>query len=56
VVSTLQPISPSAFSTGNFGVNFYRLESWEMLDPKEFPDSKGTASLKSGARYHLADT
>jgi hypothetical protein len=51
VISTLQPISSRAFSTGNFGVNFYKLDGWNLLDPTEFPDSRGSVSLKSKARY-----
>jgi hypothetical protein len=55
VVSTLQPIPSLAFSTGNFGVNFYELDGWKVLDPTEFPDSRGAASLKSRARYPVSD-
>lgn len=51
VVSTLQPFPASAFSTGNFAVNFYELDSWSVLDPSVFPGSKDSASLKSKARY-----
>ena len=51
VVSTLQPFSAGAFSTGNFAVNFYEIDSWTSLDPTEFPDSKESPSLKSKARY-----
>ncbi|HKU50176.1 MAG TPA: restriction endonuclease, partial [Nitrososphaera sp.] len=50
VVSTLQPFPASAFSTGNFSVNFYEIDSWKVLDPTCFPDSKGSASLRSKAR------
>ena len=51
VVSTLQPFPASAFSTGNFSVNFYEIDSWSVLDPSVFPDSKDSASLKSKVRY-----
>lgn len=51
VVSTLQPFHAGAFSTGNFSVNFYELDSWSVLDPTVFPDSKDSAALRSRARY-----
>ncbi|MGI0025401.1 MAG: restriction endonuclease [Nitrososphaera sp.] len=50
VVSTLQPFSAGAFSTGTFDVNFYELDSWRSLDPTEFLGSKDLAPLKSRAR------
>lgn len=53
VISTLQPFSARAFSTGTFGVNFYELDSWRALDPTEFLGSKDFASLKSRARFPL---
>lgn len=36
VISTVQPITSAAFLTGNFGINFYDLESWSALDPTGF--------------------
>jgi Holliday junction resolvase len=51
VVSTLQPFRAGAFSTGNFAVNFYEIDSWSLLDPTVFPGSRDSASLKSRARY-----
>ena len=56
VISTLQPILSRVFSTGNFGVNFYKLDGWNVLDPTEFPDSRGSASLKSKARSRVSGT
>jgi Holliday junction resolvase len=56
VVSTLQPSSAAAFSTGNFGVNFYELDSWKIIDPTEFLGSRGVAALKPRARYPLSNT
>lgn len=56
VVSTLQPATVSAFSTGTFGVNFYELESWKVLDPTEFLGSRESASLKSKARFRESST
>jgi hypothetical protein len=32
VISTLQPFR-SGFSTGNFSILFYLLDSWQILDP-----------------------
>ena len=35
VVSTFQPF-PGGFSTGNYSILFYALDSWQALDPMEF--------------------
>ena len=35
VVSTFQPF-PGGFSTGNYSILFYLLESWQALDPMKF--------------------
>ena len=32
IISTLRPFS-SGFSTGNYSINFYLLDSWQTLDP-----------------------
>lgn len=51
VVSTVQPFSVSTFSTGNFAMNFYEIDSWERLDPVVLSDGKGSTLLKSKAGY-----
>jgi hypothetical protein len=38
VISTLQPF-PSGFSTGNYSILFYMLDSWRSLDPASALDS-----------------
>jgi len=35
VVSTFQPF-PGGFSTGNYSILFYLLDSWQTLDPLKF--------------------
>ena len=56
VVSTLQPSAASAFSTGTFGVNFYELDNWTILDPTGFLGNKDSVSLKSTTRFRESGT
>ena len=49
VVSTFQPF-PGGFSTGNYSILFYALDSWQELDPMEFAGRGGRTSLRSSAR------
>ncbi len=49
VVSTFQPF-PGGFSTGNYSIMFYLLDSWQKLDPMEFLERRDRTSLRSSAR------
>jgi hypothetical protein len=49
VVSTFQPF-PGGFSTGNYSILFYLLDSWQLIDPAGFPERRGCSALQSGAR------
>lgn len=40
VVATLQPFNSGAFSTGNFALNFYEIDSWNAVDPVLATDSE----------------
>ncbi|AFU57080.1 hypothetical protein Ngar_c01300 [Candidatus Nitrososphaera gargensis Ga9.2] len=51
MVSTFQPSFPGGFSTGNYSITFYLLDSWQELDPMEFLErGGGCTSLRSSAR------
>lgn len=50
VVSTFQPF-PGGFSTGNYSILFYLLDSWQELDPMKFPGRGDCTSLRSSARF-----
>lgn len=49
IVSTFQPF-PGGFSTGNYSILFYMLDSWQLIDPAGFPERGGCSALRSGAR------
>ena len=49
VVSTFQPF-PGGFTTGNYSILFYLLDSWQVIDPAEFPEHGGRSALRSSAR------
>lgn len=49
VVSTLQPYC-GGFSTGNYSILFYALDSWKILDPMEAVGRGGCTSWQSSAR------
>lgn len=49
VVSTFQPF-PGGFSTGNYSILFYALDSWNALDPIESLERGGRTALRSSAR------
>lgn len=49
VVSTFQPF-PGGFSTGNYSVLFYLLDSWQELDPMKFLERGDCTSWRSSAR------
>ena len=49
VVSTFQPF-PGGFSTGNYSILFYALDSWDALDPIESLGHADRISLRSSAR------
>lgn len=49
VVSTFQPF-PGGFSTGNYSILFYLLDSWQELDPMKFLERGDRTSLRSSAR------
>lgn len=46
VVSTFQPF-PGGFSTGNYSILFYALDSWNALDPIESLGRADRISLRS---------
>lgn len=48
VVSTFQPFR-GGFSTGNYSILFYALDSWQALDPIEFLGREGRSVLQSSA-------
>lgn len=50
VVSTFQPY-PGGFSTGNYSILFYLLESWQLIYPAGFPERGGYSALQSEARF-----
>jgi hypothetical protein len=49
VVSTFQPF-PGGFSTGNYSILFYALDSWQALDPMELVERGDHTALRSSAR------
>jgi len=49
MVSTFQPF-PGGFSTGNYSVLFYLLDSWQELDPMKFLERGDCTSWRSSAR------
>jgi hypothetical protein len=49
VVSTFQPF-PGGFSTGNYSILFYELDSWNALDPIESLERADRISWRSSAR------
>jgi hypothetical protein len=49
VVSTFQPF-PCGFSTGNYSILFYLLDSWQALDPTESLVQRVGSALRSSAR------
>ena len=49
VVSTFQ-LFPGGFSTGNYSILFYLLDSWQELDPMKFLGRADRTSLRSSAR------
>jgi hypothetical protein len=49
VVSTFQPF-PGGFSTGNYSILFYLLDSWQELDPMRFLGRGDRISSRSSAR------
>jgi hypothetical protein len=49
VVSTFQPF-PGGFSTGNYSILFYALDSWNALDPIESLGRADRISWRSSAR------
>jgi hypothetical protein len=55
VISTLQPFC-GGFSTGNYSILFYLLDSWQVLDPIEFLERGGHTALRCSARSPLSDT
>jgi hypothetical protein len=55
VVSTFQPF-PGGFSTGNYSILFYELDSWQIIDPVGFQGHEGCSALRSGVRFHESDT
>lgn len=46
VVSTFQPF-PGGFSTGNYSILFYLLDSWQALDPLKFMGCGDCTALRS---------
>lgn len=50
VVSTYQPF-PGGFSTGNYSILFYLLDSWQELDPMRSAGRAGHTSLRPSARF-----
>jgi len=48
VVSTFQPF-PGGFSTGNYSILFYLLESWQALDPMKFMGRGDCTALRSSS-------
>ena len=50
VVSTFQPL-PGGFSTGNYSILFYLLDSWQALDPTESLAQRDGNALRSSARF-----
>lgn len=49
VVATFQPF-PGGFSTGNYSILFYLLDSWEEIDPTGFQARRAGSALRSEAR------
>lgn len=49
VVSTFQPF-PGGFSTGNYSILFYAVDSWQTLDPMEFAARGDRIAWRSSAR------
>jgi hypothetical protein len=49
VVSTYQPF-PGGFSTGNYSILFYLLDSWQELDPMGSAGRADRTSLRPSAR------
>ena len=49
VVSTFQSF-PGGFSTGNYSILFYLLDSWQELDPMKFLGRGDCTSLQSSTR------
>lgn len=49
VVSTFQPF-PGGFSTGNYSILFYAVDSWQTLDPMEFAARGDCIAWRSSAR------
>ncbi len=50
IVATFQPLGTGAYSTGNFDINFYEIDSWKALDPTLYPAKGDSAALKSASR------
>ena len=49
IVSTFQPF-PGGFSTGNYSILFYLLDSWKLMDPAGFQGHASCSALRSEAR------
>lgn len=50
IVSTFQPF-PGGFSTGNYSIQFYLLDNWQVMDPAEFPGREASSLLRSLTRF-----
>jgi hypothetical protein len=50
VVSTYQPFG-SGFSTGNYSILFYLLDSWQAIDPVEALECEGHTFSRQQARF-----
>lgn len=51
VVATYQPLDGGGFTTGNYSILFYLLDSWKELDPLEALGQQSRAFLEPGSFF-----